>query len=71
MDYFETLRRDGWLADPSDRVRVVAIHDEECPARRGRTCRCAPRLVLSSHRRPEGTDRSPVGLLPLEAASGE
>jgi hypothetical protein len=28
MDYFETLRSNGWLADPGERVRVVAIHAE-------------------------------------------
>jgi hypothetical protein len=71
MDYFETLRRDGWLADPSDRVRVLAIHGESCPARRGCRCRCEPRLVLSSDWHPDGPGRPSVGLQPLEAAAGE
>ena len=71
MDYFETLRRNGWLADPSDRVQVLAIHGERCPARRGRTCRCEPRLVLSSHQRPDSPDRPIAGRQRLEAASGE
>jgi len=48
MDYLETLRCNGWLADPSDRVRVVAIHAEGCPANVGRSCRCNPRLVLAA-----------------------
>jgi hypothetical protein len=48
MDYFDTLRGNGWLADPGERVRVVAIHAEGCLANRGRPCSCNPRLVLSA-----------------------
>ena len=71
MDYFETLRNDGWLADPGDRVQVVAIHGEECPASRGRSCRCEPRLVLSSDRRPDTRNRAAIETEHFEAASGQ
>ena len=47
MDYFETLRRGGWLPDPSDRVRVVIEHGATCPSRFGSRCRCVPRLILA------------------------
>ncbi len=48
MDYFETLRSNGWLADPGERVRVVAIHAEGCLTRWSRPCSCDPRLVLAA-----------------------
>ena len=48
MNYLETLRCNGWLADPTDRVRVVAIHAKGCPADGGWSCRCNPRLVLAA-----------------------
>ena len=48
MDYFDTLRRDGWLADPGERVRVVAVHRDACLTRRGRPCSCRPRLGLAA-----------------------
>ena len=48
MNYLETLRCNGWLADPTDRVRVVAIHAKGCPADDGWSCRCNPRLVLAA-----------------------
>ena len=71
MNYLETLRCNGWLADPTDRVRVVAIHAEGCPANDGWSCRCNPRLVLAAdlvQRFAKDDDRD----LPLlEAASNE
>ena len=72
MDYLDTLRRNGWLADPSDRVRVVAIHAEGCPThRRAGPCWCEPRLVLVAdylqrRARDENRDR-PM----LDAAANE
>ena len=71
MDYFETLRRNGWLSDPSDRVRVVAIHEKNCAARFGRPCRCTPRLVLCQDRPPNKGQRSTVEPFSLDAAAGE
>ncbi len=44
MDYFDALHNNGWLADPSDRVHVVAVHQVGCPGEGG--CGCVPRLVL-------------------------
>lgn len=72
MDYLDTLRCNGWLADPSDRVRVVAIHAEGCPThRRGGPCWCEPRLVLvaDTPRRHSGQVDSDLPV--LNAASNE
>jgi hypothetical protein len=46
MDYFDTLRSNGWLADPGERVRVLAIHADGCLTNWGRPCSCDPRLLL-------------------------
>ena len=71
MDYLETLRRDGWLADPGERVRVVVIHAERCPANSGRRCTCEPRLALDADILPRTSrDRESTAAL-LDAASGE
>jgi len=70
MDYLDTLRENGWLADPGERVRVVAIHARGCPANWGRSCSCDARLVLAADPlqcRVRGEDRD---LPPLEVASG-
>ena len=72
MGYLDTLRRNGWLADPADQVRVVVIHAEGCPThRRGGPCWCEPRLVLVAgppRRRAKDEDHD----LPLlDAASNE
>ena len=48
MDYLETLRRNGWLADPGERVRVVSVHADRCPVVEGKPCACEPRLVLAA-----------------------
>ena len=48
MDYLDTLRRNGWLADPGERVRVVAIHGKGCLADWSRPCSCEPRLMLAA-----------------------
>ena len=48
MDYFDALHCNGWLADPTDRVRVVAIHEAGCSGEDG--CSCVPRLDM----RPAG-----------------
>lgn len=71
MDYLDTLLRNGWLADPSDRIRVVAIHAEGCPTHRRGPCWCEPRLVLVAdylpcRARDENRDR-PM----LDAASNQ
>jgi hypothetical protein len=72
MDYLDTLRRNGWLADPADQVRVVAIHTEGCPAnRRGRPCWCEPRLVLVADLPRRETGQVDGDLPMLDAASGE
>lgn len=71
MDYFDVLRREGWIADPTDKVRVIVVHDESCPAATGRACWCSPRLALSaeaSHRAERDFDRGPTL---LDRASGE
>ena len=71
MDYFDTLRRSGWLADPGERVRVVAIHREHCPTHSGGSCACDPRLVLAPDPLPRET-KADVSEFPLlDAASGE
>ena len=72
MDYLDTLRRNGWLADPGEQVRVVAVHAEGCPThRRAGPCWCEPRLVLVTDfptLRAEEDDRDlPI----LDAASNE
>ena len=72
MDYIETLRRNGWLADPADQVRVVAVHGDGCPTHRRRgPCWCEPRLVLVADlpRRQAGLVDSDLPM--LEAASNE
>jgi hypothetical protein len=71
MDYLDVLRQDGWIADPTDKVRVIAIHEASCPAARGRSCWCRPRLELAvdmANGRDGDLDRDP---LPLDVASGE
>ena len=71
MGYFETLRRNGWLADPGDRIRVVAIHAKGCPAKVGRPCACDPRLVLAVDPLPRRAKVRDNVLPMLDAASGE
>ncbi len=55
MDYFDTLRRYGWISDPADRVSVDTVHQADCPVDLGRQCDCEPRLVL---REDESLDRN-------------
>jgi hypothetical protein len=71
MDYFDTLRRNGWLADPGERVRVVTIHRTGCLSDWGRSCFCNPRLelVVDPLRRDASDDESDLPTLDL--ASGE
>jgi hypothetical protein len=71
MDYFETLRSNGWLADPGERVRVVAIHAEGCLTRWSRPCSCDPRLVLAADPLPRSAKELDDDLPLLDAASGE
>ncbi|MEJ2189415.1 MAG: hypothetical protein P8Y93_08340 [Acidobacteriota bacterium] len=71
MEYLDVLRRNGWLADPSDRVRVVAIHDPSCPANRGRPCRCHPQLVLAADLLASRVEVGDPDLPVLDAASNE
>ena len=71
MNYLETLRCNGWLADPSDRVRVVAIHAEGCPADDGWSCRCNPRLVLAADYLPCRAKDEDHDLPMLDAVANE
>jgi hypothetical protein len=71
MDYFETLRSNGWLADPGERVRVVAIHAEGCLTRWGRPCSCDPRLVLAADPLSKNVWLIDNDLPTLNRASGE
>ena len=71
MEYLDVLRRNGWLADPSDRVRVVASHDRSCPANDGQSCRCFPRLVLAADLLPIRVEKDDPDLPILDAASNE
>ncbi len=71
MDYFDTLRSNGWLADPGERVRVVAIHAESCLTDWGRPCSCDPRLVLAADPLPRKAKEEDNALPLLDVASGE
>jgi hypothetical protein len=71
MDYFETLRSNGWLADPGERVHVVAIHAEGCLTHWRRPCSCDPRLVLVADPIPRGVRVIDNDLPSLDLASGE
>jgi hypothetical protein len=71
MEYLDTLRRDGWIADPTDRVRVQAVHDDFCPATTGRTCWCNPRLVMAEEFPQLQASELDRDLPLLDAASGE
>jgi hypothetical protein len=71
MGYFDTLRRNGWLADPGERVRVVAIHAEGCLTRWGRACSCKARLVLAVDPLPPEVKLIDNDLPTLDMASGE
>ena len=72
MDYLDTLRCNGWLADPADQVRVVVIHAEGCPThRRGGPCWCEPRLVLVADLPRRQSEQVDSDLPMLDAASGE
>ena len=71
MDYFDTLRGNGWLADPGDRVRVVAIHARGCLSNWGRPCSCDPRLVLAADPLPREAKTEDRERPVLGVASGE
>jgi len=71
MDYFDTLRSNGWLADPGERVRVVAIHADGCLSNWGRPCSCDPRLALAADPRPSEAKEFDSDLSMLDLASGE
>jgi hypothetical protein len=71
MGYFETLRRNGWLADPGERVRVVAVHEKGCLADWGRPCSCEPQLVLAADPLPREVRLIDKDLPTLDLASGE
>jgi len=71
MKYFDTLRSNGWLADPGERVRVVAIHAASCLTNWGRPCSCDPRLVLAADPLPRSAKELDNDLPLLDAASGE
>ena len=71
MDYFDTLRRNGWLADPGERVRVVTVHAEGCLARWERSCSCDPRLELEVDPLPREVRLIDNDLPTLDLASGE
>jgi len=71
MGYFDTLRSNGWLADPGERVRVVAIHAESCLTNWGRPCSCDPRLVMAADPLPREARLIDNDLPALDLASGE
>ena len=71
MDYFDTLRGNGWLADPGERVRVVAIHVGSCLSNWGRPCSCEPRLMLVADPLPRDFRLIDNDLPVLDIASGE
>lgn len=71
MDYFDTLRRNGWLTDPGERVRVVAIHAKGCLANWERTCSCDPRLILAADPISREIKLIENDLPTLDLASGE
>ena len=72
MDYLETLRRNGWLADPGDQVRVVVIHADGCPIhRRGGPCWCERRLVLVAYSLSRFAKNDDRDLPFLDAVSNE
>jgi len=71
VDYFETLRSNGWLADPGEQVRVVAIHAEGCLTHWGRPCSCNPRLVLAANPLSKNVWLIDNDLSTLDVASGE
>jgi hypothetical protein len=71
MDYLDTLRRNGWLADPGERVRVVVIHADGCLTDWGRSCSCDPRLVLAADPLPIEARLIDNDLPVLDLASGE
>lgn len=71
MVYFDTLRRNGWLADPGERVRVVAIHAKGCAVNAGWLCTCDPRLVLAVDPLPRRAKDRRHFLPRMDAASGE
>jgi hypothetical protein len=71
MDYFDTLLRSGWLADPGERVRVVAIHHTGCLSAWGWSCSCDPRLELVVDPPPRDTGDDESDLPTFDLASGE
>ena len=71
MDYFNTLRSNGWLADPGERVRVVAIHADGCLSNWGRPCSCDPRPLLVADPLPRDSEGHDHNRPLLDVASGE
>jgi hypothetical protein len=71
MEYLEALRRNGWLADPGDRVRVVAIHASGCLTNWHRPCSCDPKLRLLVDPLPREARLIENDLPTLDRASGE
>jgi hypothetical protein len=71
MDYFDTLRRNGWLVDPGERVRVVAVHAAGCLATWDRSCSCEPRLRLVGDPLTREARLIDNDLPTLDVASGE
>jgi len=45
-----------WTPDPADRVALVMVHADDCPARDGAGCGCRPRLELRLVTRPRDPD---------------
>jgi hypothetical protein len=68
MDYLEALRRNGWLPDPSDQVRVVAEHATGCSGRAGHRCDCVPRLVLQPLEAPRREPQPAIPVIPIRRA---
>jgi hypothetical protein len=73
MDYFDALRENGWLADPTDRVRVGAVHQRGCGGPFGGRCVCSPQLVMgpTAARDPERDHGSGGGRMRIEPDRAE
>jgi hypothetical protein len=70
MEYFDALRCSGWIDDPSDTVRVVTVHAEDCATTQGEACSCTPRLTLVPDA-PRADRREERDLPWRDLASGE
>jgi hypothetical protein len=70
MEYFDALRYSGWIDDPSDTVRVITVHADDCATTQGEACSCTPRLTLVPDA-PRADRREERDLPWRDLASGE